>query len=172
MTIDPGIGHTACAALAASVSTLADRSSRHSGSGPDRCSAGHRSSPSLGAELRTGQPFGCWRCLPDGWYSGQNACHSACNHAVLTARLLIMLEAIHRWENEGGGLPPSEPTSNASGHPQVANGPTDGGRPPTLPLRCTAGPPGMIGPRGGERDAGPRHPGGMPRAAGDKPCPG
>jgi hypothetical protein len=74
---------------------------------------------------RLSQLVGC-RCLEMGGAPPENACHTQCERLGLTAKLPSMHEAIHRWENEGGALPPTAPNERWVGIAPASGGPTDG----------------------------------------------
>lgn len=76
-----------------------------------------------------------------------------------------MLEAIHRWESEGGAVAPGEPDEARLATAHAAGAAKDEDRLSTLPLRCRGG----VVTREADRDLFPPD-SGPPRAARDLRC--
>jgi hypothetical protein len=83
-----------------------------------------------------------------------------------------MLDAIHRWENEGGAVRPTEPGEERLATARAAGGAKRDHRPSPLPLRWTVA--HGVGVVTREADRGPQRPNptGLPRTARDLPCRG
>jgi hypothetical protein len=78
-----------------------------------------------------------------------------------------MLEAIHRWENEGGALQAAESTRHRLGTVRRGGRPTNEARPTTLALSGAAAHPVTIARGGSGCGVWPPEPGDLPPASRD-----